>query len=333
MAVRTVTAADVDLIYTSTWQIRRKKVYDQIFQITPFWKIMSMKGRMSTESGGLFIEEPINYDTNDTVTTIGRNGTVTLKDVNPMSASKWEWRNITGQIHRVYQDEQMNRGSSRLINIITSKIDNLQGSYGMEMERMLFGDGTGNGGLEIDGLGNIVAENPLTGTVGGINRATAGNEFWQNLYLDMAGDTVSTVLKKRMNHMFNDCGNYGATIRQFPDMSICAQNVYEAYTEEADEIQQIIMTESGKQIAELGFGDQQFRGQPMTYSPQCPAGSLYFLNSESMHWVADTMENFTLGEWIPIANQPRARVAHAMMTGNLTCNTPRKNGVLFNMDL
>ena len=333
MAARRTATEQIDLIYTTTWQLRRAKVYDSIFKQTPFWNLMSSKGRMDTENGGRFIEEPINYDTNSSITTIGRATTVTLQDIDHLTASKWDWKNITGHIQRFYTDEQMNRGTSMLIKIITAKIDNLQGSFAQEMERMLFADGTGNGGLEIDGLDNIIAENPTTGTVGGINRATSGNDFWQNQFKDMALDVVSTVLLKRMNNIFNNCGIYGAGIQRFPDILISAQNVYEAYTEEATEIQQIIMTESGKRIAELGFGEQQYRGQPMTWSPECKAGSLYFINSASLRWVADTIENFTLGEWLPIVNQPRTRVAHAMLTGNLVCNTPRKNGVLFNMVL
>ena len=332
MATR-VSTEQVDTIYTTTWQLRRKKVYDQIFAVTPFWSLMSGKGRMDTESGGRYIEEPVNYDTNGTVTTIGRAGTVAMADTDHLGASKWDWKNVTGQIQRFYTDEQMNRGTSMLIKMITAKIDNLQGSYAQEMERMLFGDGKGNGGLELDGLANIVAENPTVGTVGSIDRAVAGDPWWRNNYYDMAADVVAVVLLNRMDTMFNDCGVYGAGIQRFPDLLVCAQDVYEAHSEEARENQVIIMTTTGKQIAELGFGDQQFRGQPMTWSPQCPDGSLYFINTQSLRWVADTIENFTLGEWIAIPNSPRNRVAHAMLTGNLVCNTPRKNGVLFNMVL
>jgi hypothetical protein len=42
----------------------------------------------------------------------------------------------------------------------------------------LYGDGTGNGGKNLDGLGAAVAVSPTSGTYGGINRATW--TFWQN---------------------------------------------------------------------------------------------------------------------------------------------------------
>lgn len=329
MAVSRSFTEQIDTLYTTTFQLRKSKIYDQIFKITPFWNMMGAKGRMMSQTGGRYIEIPVQKDENTTVQFIGPAATVSLDDVDPLSASKWDWKYLTGLLVREFTQEQKNRGKAAILKIVTAKIDNLRSAFTQVLETSLFGDGTGTGGLATDGLGNIIAENPTIGTVGGFDRST---ETWfRNQFKDMAGDTVSVVLLKRMETMWNDCGIFGQGIQRFPDLIICAQDVYEAHNEEAREIQQIVVAGSGKQIADLGFGEQNFKGAPITFSPECPAGSMYFINTEALEWTSDPMENMTLGNWIDIPNQPRTRVAHAMLIGNLTCNTPRKLGVLFNM--
>ena len=228
---------------------------------------------------------------------------------------------------RYFTDFQKNRGQAQLINKVNADIDNLQSSLIDEMESKLFSDGTGDSGLAIDGLDNVVAEAPATGTVGNLNRATYS--WWRNNYKDMTGEPTSTHLRKRMNTMFNDCGKYGQGATRFPDIIVCDQTVHELYEAELLEIARIPIAD--KDMADLGFGDFAYKGRPMTWAPSCKAQSLYMLNTNYLHWTADPIENFTMGEWLPIVNQPRDRVAHVMAVGNLVCGNCRKQGVIFNI--
>lgn len=127
--------------------------------------------------------------------------------------------------------------------------------------------------------------------------------------------------------MFNDCGQLGKGVTRFPDIIVCAQDVHEMYENEALEISRIII--SDRKMADLGFGDIAYKGRPITWSPSCPSGSMYFLNTSVLEWVADPIENFTLGDWLPIVNQPRDVVAHSMTVGNLVSSNCKRLGVIF----
>lgn len=326
MAVPTLTE-QLDTMYTTTWYLRKKKVVDSAFDATPFWYLMKKKGRRETQTGGRAIEIPLQYAKNETVQFIGRGGTVDISATDPLTVVQWNWRYLTGHIVRYFADFQRNRGKAQLIKKVNADIDNLQSSLVDQLETSLFSDGTGDAGQEIDGLLNIVAEAPATGTVAGLDRAV--RTWWRNQYKDMSGEAASIYLRKRMATMFNDCGKQGEGVTRFPDIIVCAQDVHEMYESEALEISRIMI--SDRKMADLGFGDIAYKGRPITWSPSCPDGSMYFLNTSVLHWVADPIENFTLGDWLPIVNQPRDRVAHTMTVGNLTTGNCKRLGVVFDI--
>ena len=317
----------LNTMYTTTWYLRLKGIVDNIFNATPFWYLMNKKGKMSTQTGGRNIEIPLQYAKNETVKFIGRGGTVELEATDPLTVVHWKWKYLTGHIIRYFADFQKNRGKAQLIKKVNADIDNLQSSLIDKLESSLFSDGTGDAGQAVDGLANIVAEAPATGTVGNIDRATY--DWWRNQYKDMSGEAASLYLRKRMATMFNDCGKQGEGVTRFPDIIVTAQDVHEMYEDEALEISRIMI--SDRKMADLGFGDIAYKGRPMTWSPSCPDGSLYMLNTAVMDWVADPIENFSLGEWLPIVNQQRDVVAHSMTVGNLTTGNCKRLGVIFDI--
>ena len=317
----------LNTMYTTTWYLRRKTVVDNAFNATPFWYLLSKKGKRSTQEGGRSIEIPLQYAKNETVKFIGRGGTVELEATDPLTVVHWNWKYLTGHIIRYFADFQQNRGKAQLIKKVNADIDNLQSSLIDKLETSLFSDGTGDGNMAIDGVGNIIAISPTTGTVGNLDRATYS--WWRNNYKNMSGEAASIYLRKRMGTMFNNCGQMGEGVSRFPDIIVCAQDVYEIYESEALEISRILIGD--RKMADLGFGDIAFKGRPITWSPSCPATYLYMLNTSVMEWVADPIENFTLGEWLPIINQPRDTVAHTMTVGDLTAGNCKRLGVIYNI--
>ena len=237
---------ELDSLYTTTFQLRRKEIVDQVFLSTPFWYLLTKGGKRRTEQGGRWIEVPLAYSKNETVKYFGKGDTISIQDTDPLTVARWNWKYLAGTIARYFVDDQRNRGRGAVINLMNAKIDNLQRSLIDKMEVSLFGDGTGDSGKAIDGLGNIVAIAPGTGTVAGINRASY--DWWRNNYKNMSGEAASVYLRKRMNTMFNDCGRLGEGVSRFPTLMICAQNVYEMYENELVEIKQIV----NKELGDLG---------------------------------------------------------------------------------
>tara|TARA_Y100000310_G_scaffold323043_1_gene382891 strand:+ start:884 stop:1870 length:987 start_codon:yes stop_codon:yes gene_type:complete len=323
MAAPTYTDTLGDM-YTTTWQLRLSKLENQIFNATPFYYLMQKNGRRSNQSGGRWIEEPLEYATNPTVRGIGKGEAVTLRQTEHMTTTHWDWKYITGHILRYFVDEQQNAGKSKQIGKVTADIDNLRNSVIDYMETKLFADGTDDSGKAPDGLANIVDVTNTTGTIGGLNKANYS--WWRNNVTSMSGEAASVYLIKRMRTMFNDCGQLGDGVSRFPDLIVTDQATYELYEEECLAIGRIQMPDKGMQ--DLGFGELAFKGRPITWSPSCTAGYMYFLNTKNLRWIVDPSKWLRLGDAIKIYDQIEDKVHHLVAVGNLVCNNLKRQGVI-----
>ncbi|RLC39382.1 MAG: phage major capsid protein [Candidatus Coatesbacteria bacterium] len=317
----------LDSMYATTWALRWKEVVDQIHEATPFFYLLKKKGRVRTESGGSRIEVTLRYQKNETVQFIGKGGTVSIKGTDALTVAFYPWKYLTGHIVRYFADFQQNRSKRALIKKVNDDIDNLRTSMIDKLESCLFGDGTADDGKAIDGLGNLVATDPTSGTVANIDRASY--TWWRNNAEDMSGKAASLYLLPRMGRMFNRCGRHGEGISRFPDLVVCSEDVYDLYENEVLEITRIL--QGDQKMVSLGFGELAYKGRPIVWSPSCPSGRLYMLNLNFIEWVVDEIENFRMGEWLPIVNQPRDRVAHIMTVCNLVMSNCARQGVLYNI--
>ena len=187
MAAPTYTET-LNAMYATTWQLRLAKIIDNIYTATPFFYLMKKKGRMDTQSGGRWIEHVLNYGKNETTKFIGKGESVSLEATDTITTTHWDWKYLTGHIIRYFADFQKNRGKAALIKKVNADIDNLQNSLIDATETALFGDGTGDDNKAFDGLDNIVAEAPATGTVANLNRATYS--WWRKLVAPLKSSLI-----------------------------------------------------------------------------------------------------------------------------------------------
>jgi hypothetical protein len=278
---------------------------------------------MTSQTGGRFIESPISYAQNTTVGFIGRGGEVSIADTDFLTVCKYNWAYIAGSIIRYGVDDLQNRGKDMQIKLVNAGIDNLKNSISDLLEEYLFNDGSVDDSIE--GLGNLVAASPATGTVGGLNRATY--EWFRNRTKASTG-AASLYLLSDMENLYNTIQEGKSS--QAPEFSITDQTVFELYKEEAYDY---YMTQS-RELVNLGLGGAgfddsvKFRNSILTYSPRCTAGYIYMLHHEALEWVYDPSANFSMTEWKSIPGQVNDRVAQILVAGNLISPNPRNLGVL-----
>jgi hypothetical protein len=75
--------------------------------------------------------------------------------------------------------EHSRREMTVLVGLLEDKLFDLGEQYARKFNTLLYGDGVADT-KALAGLKLLIADNPTTGIVGGINRATAGNEWWRN---------------------------------------------------------------------------------------------------------------------------------------------------------
>ena len=312
----------LDDLYTTTWTNRKKEVTDSIFTATPLTNELFKRGGIVLNgTGGRYLEIPLSYAKNETVTSIGRGDTVSLSETKFLTVAQYLWKWVAGSIVRYFTDDTQNKSVQQHINWANAKIDNLRDSLTDLIEQMLFKDGSGNAGRDIDGLGNIVSISPTSSTtVANINQATYA--WWQNRQKASTGPAAVYLLSD-MRNLANTCSE-GKT-RMLPNIIITTQTVAELFDDEVLEQRMIINVKEGADPESMSTA---WKGIPLLWSSQCPSGNLYFLNSKYCGINIDPDVNFDMTEWKPIPNQVNDRVAQIIIKLDFISSRRQSLGVL-----
>jgi hypothetical protein len=301
-----------DSLLSTTLANYRDQMTDNIFTARPLTNYLMEKGRIRMLDGGTKIVEPLVYGLNGTVGSYSGYDTISLTAQEGMSAAEYDWKQYAASIAISGIEEAKNNGEAAIINLLEAKIMQAEESMREGFNQMFFADGTGNSGKDWDGLGNIVE---ASGTVGGINRATAGNEFCQSYEENTAGALTLADMATAYNSV--SVGN------DHPDMVLTTQTLFEKY----ESLLQPQLRYTDAKTADAGFQNLLFKSAPVTYDVHCTAGVMYFLNSKYLTLVGHSGKWFEQTDFVRPENLD-ARYALIMCYGNLTCRNAAKQGKL-----
>ena len=301
-----------DALLSTTLANYRDQLTDNVFTARPLTYFLMDKGRIRMLNGGSKIVEPLVYGTNSTVASYSGFDTISLTAQAGITAAEYDWKQYAASIAISGIEEAKNNGEQEVINLLEAKIMQAEESMREGFNQMLFADGTGNSAKDWNGLGNIVE---ASGTVGGINRATAGNEYWRSYEENTAGALTLAQMATAYNTV--SVGN------DHPDMILTTQTLFEKY--EALLVPQLRFTDS--KTADAGFQNLLYKAAPVTYDVHCTAGVVYFLNSKYLTLVGHSDKWFAQTDFVRPENMD-ARYALVMCYGNLTCRNAKKQGKL-----
>ena len=304
--------ANFDALLSTTLANYRDQLTDNIFTARPLTYFLQDKGRMRMLNGGTKIVEPLIYGTNATVGSYSGYDSIALTAQAGITAAEYDWKQYAASIAISGIEEAKNNGEQEIINLLEAKIMQAEESMREGFNQMFFADGSGNSGKDWNGLGNLVE---ASGTVGGINRATSGNEYWRSY----EENTSAALTLAQMSTAYNSVsvGN------DHPDMVLTTQTLFEKY----EALLQPQLRYTDTKTADAGFQNLLFKAAPVVYDEHCTAGIVYFLNSKYLTLVGHS------GKWFEQTAFVRpedldARYALIMCYGNLTCRNAAKQGKL-----
>ena len=301
-----------DALLSTTLANYRDQLTDNIFTARPLTYFLTDKGRIRMLNGGTKIVEPLIYGQNTTVASYSGYDTISLTAQTGLTAAEYDWKQYAASIAISGIEEAKNNGEQEIINLLEAKIMQAEESMREGFNQMFFADGTGNSGKDWNGLGNIVE---ASGTVGGINRATAGNEYWQSYEENTSGALTLAQMSTAYNSV--SVGN------DHPDMVLTTQTLFEKY----EALLQPQLRYTDTRTADAGFQNLLFKAAPVVYDEHCTAGVVYFLNSKYLTLVGHSGKWFAQTEFVRPENLD-ARYALIMCYGNLTCRNAAKQGKL-----
>ena len=301
-----------DALLSTTLANYRDQLTDNIFTARPLTYFLQDKGRIRMLNGGTKIVEPLIYGQNSTVASYSGYDTIALTAQAGITAAEYDWKQYAASIAISGIEEAKNNGEQEIINLLEAKIMQAEESMREGFNQMFYADGTGNSGKDWNGLGNIVE---ASGTVGGINRATGGNEYWQS-YEENTSEALSLA---KMATAYNSVsvGN------DHPDMVLTTQTLFEKY----EALLQPQLRYTDTKTADAGFQNLLFKSAPVVYDEHCTAGVVYFLNSKYLTLVGHSGKWFAQTDFVRPENLD-ARYALIMCYGNLTCRNAAKQGKL-----
>ena len=308
---------DFNAILSTTLQNYQPTLVDNIFKDLVLLNHMNSKGRVQMEEGGTSIVEPLMYAVNGTASSYSGYDAIDLTPQDGISAANYQWKQMAASIAISGIEEAQNRGTEAIIKLLNAKIMQAEMSVKSDLNSMLYSDGTGNGGKDFNGLGNIVAT--ANNTVGGID---ASANTWWNPYQDVSAATLSL---PDMGKVYNNASKGN----DVPDIIVTNEDLFSKY--ESLLTQNVRYQDVAK--ANAGFQNLMFKQTPVVFdlalAADTSAAPMYFLNTKYLklvgmngHWFNTT--DFQSGTVAGID----ARYALVLAFGELTCSNRSRQGYL-----
>lgn len=321
-------ALNFDNIATTTLQLIRKRLADNVFKANPTLAWFLANGRVSMQNGGKHIEEPLIYAKNNTVQSYRGYDRLNIAPTEELTSAKFNWRQSAASISISGIEELMNTGDSAVFNLLQQKVRIAEMSLKEHFnEKIHAATATKDLSRDFLGLDELIEDvaGGSQGTLGGIDRQLF--TWWQNKFAtqSLSGATSSNrVMTRAMISFYNEVTK-GLTT---PDLIITSQNLYEHYEIENHELLRLQTSDRG--LLDVGFTNQKFKNVTMMWDEHTPStsttGSMYWINSAHMGMVLHSKRNFVMSDFRRPIDQD-ARVAQILVAGNMTLNNSRFQGV------
>jgi hypothetical protein len=310
-----------ELLTLSTYNVG-KKLADNISKGNAGLMKMEEKGNIRTFDGGVTIRESLDYGTNANVQWISGAETYTVGATEHATAAEFAIKQLVGTVSINGLERIQNSGKGKLIDLVTTKMKNLVRNMRNTVGTDIHGDGTGSSSKTITGFLLMCPTTTTSGTYGGINRATAGNEFWR--------PQITTVTLTAANSAATMTDLYIATSRgtDHTDLILAGATAYGFFNKGMQLIQQAV----NPKMAEAGFTSLRFIGADVVLDNNVggiTATHMLFLNTDFIHWRPFEGLNFA-----PIEPEKRSPTNQDVVSstmgfaGNLTCDNAALQGRL-----
>ncbi len=183
----------------------KKKLFTQHIQEKPLLKALQEKQRTFPGGKDDIVVSPV-FETQSSLEGFEGDDTLTFVNPTPIKQAAFPWKmqhlgiKVTTQellkdgisvvdTNGAQTSKHSGRDATVIQNILQSKLEDASEGYASGMNTMLWQDGT-QSTKDVPGIQYLIAANPSTGVVGGIDRAT--QPLWRNIAKTAAHETATT---------------------------------------------------------------------------------------------------------------------------------------------
>ena len=229
--------------------------------------------RVEYEDGGYQISNPLTVGRNPNIASYEYYDQLPVGQTNEFITVNYYWSRVAGTVIISDQEEDENKGEAAIFKLLKAKMDVLEESIKEKFSDYLYAAG---GGTDPIGLQSLIPDDPTTGTLGNVNRATEPQ--WRTSSYNFAGALNATNIEEAFDDVLLDLTLKG----EKPDLILCGRNIWRYYRAAVRDKTVINLGESpnGNRMVDLGFGGMTHNKIPMLYDEDCPVNKVYFINSK-----------------------------------------------------
>ena len=270
-------------IVSTTIQNRSKAIADNVTFNNALSAKLNQRGNIKTFSGGNTIMRELSFAQN------GNGGWYSGYDLLPVAAqdvissAEYAIKQLACPVVMSGLEQLQNAGREQIIDLLEGRISVAESTMANLLSGGLYADGTGSGGKELTGLNAAVPLNPVTGTYGGIDRATWA--FWRSALTNRAslatpGAFTPANIQEAMNI------SWAKLVRgsDRPDLVIFDNVLWKIYLASLQAQQRFVQAETGK----LGFPSIKYMDADVVLDGGiggfCPASTGFMLNTKYLFY-------------------------------------------------
>lgn len=265
--------ATIETVLSSVLERSRRKLIMASVKSNALMAWAFASNRVEVEPGGYNITNPLVVGRNPNITTYEYYDTLPVNQTDEFTTVEYRWSRVAGTVIISDQEQDENRSDAAVFKLMKAKLQVLEESIKEKFATYLYGSGAGN---DPNGLANLIPDDPTTGTLGGINRATETQ--WRTSSYDFDGNLDETNIEEAFDDILMDLTLKGDK----PDVILCGRNIYRLYRAAVRDkvVINLSETNSGRKMMDLGFAGVSHQNIPMMYDEDCPVNKAYFINSK-----------------------------------------------------
>ena len=271
-------------ITATTLKFFEKKLYDNIFRKYPITEKLLSAGQVKEFESGEKIFIPIEYGTNSTVAFIGKNGTISTDPQALFTAAEDSWRILAGTVLFNDLDNVLNRGAAQIVDLMKSKIKNLEKTMQKTLASSLH---TAQTGEAINGIPDIVS---VSTTLHGI--AVADFAGWISGYVS---DSAVPLTIAAMDIAYNTLSDGSDTVNLIDS----SQTLYQKYVS----LVTPQLRFSDTRTVDAGFENVKFHRAAVVLDKDCTSDRQYYLNTDYLYLAVVKDRKFHSFPAVQAANQ------------------------------
>jgi hypothetical protein len=218
--------------------------------------------------------QPVKYRKNGTFTTFRGLDLLPTSRATTTVNMEFEMKSAAIAVALGGDELAISQSDTSVTDKLRFKLQEAEVDMAEELGGIFYGLGIGD---DFNGLENIVDDGTNAATIGGLSKTTYPT--LKGYQVAASGGTLTNTL---MTTVFNQISDSGI----LPDMIVCDRTVHALYESIAQAFNQYTALKPGQYSYNVGATSLNFKGIPVLLDPKATAGTMYFLNSKFLKFVA-----------------------------------------------